>query len=271
MGDDGFVQRILVVTSRDDASATAAERHREFDPRIEVIRASSPLSAGAARNLGRTATNAALLLFVDADCWLESGGARALHRELESRSLDAVSACVRRDGGGAVARVRHALEFKEAEGRRAAPAHWLPPSTTMLCRASAFDAAGGFPDMFPGEDLVLSHRLRTLGHHVERSDGVSTWHQHPPGLVTMLRHQYRLGSTAAAARATSSMHGSLFVRFPLLAPLLLPARLMRVVRWYAAHDPAWVIAALPLLAVGLGAWTAGFARAAWGMRRGRAA
>src|SRR5690606_33916020 len=212
---------------------------RVDDPRIEVIEAPAPLSAGAARNLGREhAGDAGALLFLDADCALEPGGARLLHAELIERHLACVSARVLRDGCGIVARVRHALEFKEAEGRASPRPPHLPPSTTMLCRAVAFDRVGGFPDMWPGEDLVFMHRLRAGGMRAELSRLVQTRHRHPPGVGAMLAHQYRLGATAARARAMTGMHGAVFVRRRWLVPLLAPARLVRILAWYARTDPA---------------------------------
>jgi len=259
-GNRDFVERVIVVTSAADPTAALAR------PRagVEVVAAPQALSAGAARNLGRSRAGqgAELLLFVDADCVLESGGARALAAELERRAAAAVAARVRRRGGGVVAWLRHALEFKEAEGRVAAPAKWLPPSTTMLCRASAFDRAGGFPDLWPGEDLVFAHRLRTLGENVVLSDAVETWHRHPDGFAEMLAHQRRLGRTAALARALTGMHGAAFVRHRWLVALLLPARLLRALLWFARsslRELLVLIAVLPLYAIGLGAWTVGFA------------
>lgn len=259
-GNREFVERVVVVTSVADPTAKFAGRWA----RVEVVAAPVPLSAGAARNLGRcrAGQDADLLLFVDADCVLERGGAAALASELERRAVAAVSARVRSRGGGVVAWLRHALEFKEAEGRLPAPAAWLPPSTTMLCRAAAFDRAGGFPDLWPGEDLVLAHRLRSLGEQIVLSDAVETHHLHPDGFIEMLAHQRRLGRTAAVARSLTGMPGVAFVRRPWLVPLLLPARLARALSWFArssALELLTLLALLPLYTLGLTAWTIGFA------------
>ncbi|MBI5504794.1 MAG: glycosyltransferase family 2 protein [Deltaproteobacteria bacterium] len=259
--DNGdFVERVIVVTSVADPTAQVARRW----PRVELVAAPSALSAGAARNLGRlrAGQGADRLLFVDADCVLERGGAAALARELERRRVAAVSARVRRRGGGVVAWLRHALEFKEAEGRLPAPAAWLPPSTSMMCRAAAFDRAGGFPDLWPGEDLVFAHRLRSLGEKIVLSDAVETHHLHPGGFIGMLAHQRRLGHTAAVARSLTGMEGVTFVRHRWLVPLLAPARLVRALSWFArssTRELLVLLALLPLYALGLAAWTIGFA------------
>ncbi len=289
LGDDRFVTRVLVVTSGDDPTAEVVRAWSARDPRVELVAAAAPMTAGAARNLGRAQAGMsppgvsrldprhrfpdaarlaedALLLFVDADCALEPGGAARLASELEERSADAIGARIACEGG-LVARVRHILEFKEAASRREPPAEWLPPSTTLLCTAGAFDRAGGFPDLWPGEDLVFAKRLRDLGATVVRSSRVRSVHLHPRGVFEMLRHQHRLGRTAALARRMASMHGTAFARSRALALLLLPGRFFRVARWQLAEGTGPALDALalsPLLVAGLVAWTAGFVSASGG-------
>ena len=299
VGNGGFVDRVLVVTSADDPTARVVRAWGARDARVELVLAHAPRSAGAARNEGRAAAGrgcgaaevprgagcaaaaapngeyaaaaapggpglrrapAALLLFIDADCRLEPGGAARLAGELTRRGAAAISARVL-GGGGAVARSRHILEFKEAASLRPPPPGWLPPSTTMMCRAPAFDRAGGFPDLWPGEDLVFAQALRDLGERVLRSEDVVTTHRHPPGVAAMLRHQHRLGLTAAVARRARPMPGSVFTSSPWLAALLLPGRIARIAAWQAREGSAalaWTVLLSPLLLAGLVMWTAGF-------------
>jgi glycosyltransferase involved in cell wall biosynthesis len=264
LGNSSFVSRVLVVTSSCDPTAGVVREWSARDARVELVAAESPMTAGAARNLGRTrAGDARLLLFVDADCALEAGGAARLASELERRGAAAIAARILCEGDR-TARVRHILEFKEAASRREPPAEWLPPSTTLLCLADAFDRAGGFPDLWPGEDLVFTKRLRDLGEAVVRSADVSSRHQHPRGWVEMLRHQHRLGRTAAIARRMASMHGERFARSRVLALLLFPGRTFRIARWQAGEGGRAALDAIvlsPLLLAGLTAWTAGFVAA----------
>jgi len=279
IGNDSFVERVVVVTSADDPTARVVSDWSRRDPRVHLLAADRPLSAGAARNAGRAFAgrtpsiapgsaepgegrrhSGLLLLFIDADCRLEKGGAARLGAELAGSGAAAVSARVLGEGG-LVARSRHILEFKEAASARMPPPSWLPPSTTMMCRAEAFDRAGGFPDLWPGEDLVFSQVLRDLGEPVLRSEGVVTTHRHPGGIAEMLRHQYRLGRTAALARRARPMPGAFFANRPWLAMLLLPGRVVRITAWQAREGVvalAWSLLLSPLLLAGLAVWTAGF-------------
>jgi len=285
LGNASFVERVLVVTSRCDPTAEVVRRWSERDPRVELVLGPAPRTAGAARNAGRQAASEApprpiaaseapprpmaageapdLLLFVDADCRLDAGGARRLADELERRGAAAICARVLGDGA-LVARARHILEFKEAASRRSPPPAWLPPSTAMLCRSEAFDRCGGFPDLWPGEDLVFSQTLRDQGARVLRSDDVVVHHQHPRGIAEMLRHQARLGSTAAIARMTRTMPGSAFTISPWHAVLLMPARMIRIAAWQLGEGRAafvWCLLLAPLLVAGLFLWTSGFVSA----------
>lgn len=266
LGNAGFVERVTVVTAASDPTAAVVADYASRDPRVRLLAGPVDRSAGAARNAGRAASSAGLLLFLDADCRLDAGGAAALARELDERGAAAVTARIAGEGG-LVARVRHLLEFKEAASRRPPPSRWLPPSTAMLCRAEAFDRAGGFPDFWPGEDLVFSQALRDAGALVLRSDDVVAVHRHPPGLREMLAHQRRLGFTAAVARLTRPMPGSSFARSPWRALLLLPARTLRIAAWQVGEGlraSLWALALSPLVFAGLIAWTAGFVAAVRG-------
>ncbi|MFP6610255.1 MAG: glycosyltransferase family 2 protein [Deltaproteobacteria bacterium] len=267
-GNGAAIDRIIVVASPGDASAKIAASYSA----VTVLRPQHRLTAGAARNLGRTeAGDAKRLIFVDADCRLAPGAAAALLAALEAdQGLAAVAPALVRDGGGPLAWTRHALEFKE--WGRDGPARPLVfvPSAVLACRPALLDRAGGFPDMWPGEDLVLCHRLVEQGLRLAILRQVVARHRHPTGLGTMLLHQYRLGYSSALARLQTGMKGVTLARVPLLAPLLLPARAVRALLWFTTCGirglPAFVLT-LPLYLAGLVAWTVGFTRCAFGQAR----
>jgi len=191
LGNADFVERVLVVTSDGDPTADVARAWHERDARVELVLAPHDRTAGRARCDGYAAARLSMsaaceetnVLFVDADCRLENGGARRLATAMNASGAAAVTPRIAREGG-LVARARHILEFKEAASRRPAPAAWLPPSTVMLCRGAAFERAGGFPDLWPGEDLVFTQKLRDLGETVVRSADVvcATTHAEEPVL-----------------------------------------------------------------------------------------
>lgn len=251
--------RIVVVASPSDATAAIAERLG-----AEVVRTPACLSAGAARNRGRrSAPDVELLLFVDADCALAPGALRALRSAVVAHGLDAAGASVVPAPSTGLAWVRHLLEFKDAEPGCEPPWPSMMPSATILCRAAAFDAVDGFPDMWPGEDLVFCSRLLRAGFRLRRLDAAVTVHHHPPGIVAMLRHQLELGRTSARARQIEEMDGARYVKSAAVAPLLFAGRTLRAVRWLARYHPRDIprfVALSPLYFAGLAAWCSGFGR-----------
>jgi len=253
--------RILVVASPADETAAVAERLG-----VETVRTPVRLSAGAARNQGRQAApEADLLLFVDADCALAPGALRALRSAVCEDGLDVAGASVTPESRTSIAWVRHLLEFKDAEPGCAPAWPSMTPSATILCRAAAFDAVAGFPDMWPGEDLVFCVRLSRRGFRVRRLDAAVTVHRHPPGMAAMLHHQFVLGRTSAQARRVEEMEGTRYASTLAAAPLLFAGRALRAVRWLARHHPLDLprfVVLSPIYFTGLAAWCAGFRRGA---------
>jgi GT2 family glycosyltransferase len=244
--------------------ASPADDTAEISLRLgaSVIKTPERLSAGLARNVGRGhAGDPDFVLFVDADCTPAPGSLGVLLDALYRRSLDAAGASVLADSDNVTAWVRHALEFKDSEP--GVPPAWpgFVPSATFLCRTSAFDAVGGFPDLWPGEDLVLCSRLLRAGFRVRRVDAAVTLHRHPVGIAKLLRHQYALGSTSARARRMTKLDGEFFARHQAAVPLLFAGRSTRMLRWLYRHRRREIVRgclASPLYAAGLSAWCAGF-------------
>lgn len=255
------IDGVVVVVSPGDDSAQVAARFGGVD----VIAADRRLSAGEARNLGRSQVgDVAWLLFVDADVTLPRGAVAAMREFAEAQGFDAVGPRILSRRSSAVAWLRHLLEFKDADRGRACAG--LLPSAALLCRAKAFDAVGGFADMWPGEDLVLCHQLEREGLQLGRLQSVTAWHRHPPGISAMLVHQYRLGATARAARLLTGMRGASFARHRVLVPLLTMGRGARAVVWLLRYRPREIlifIVLLPLYLAGLGAWSLGFCTGGW--------
>lgn len=256
----GAVERVIVVGSSTDRCLDVARRWRD----VEVVALPGRASAGRARNAGRQKAGACdLLLFVDADCTVGRGAVERLIGHLLARDLGAVGAAIAQDGDGSIAWVRHLLEFKEARPGVPGVSPRFLPSTVLLTRAGLFDACGGFPDMWPGEDLVLTRRMIEAGAHIEKVDAAVALHTHPEGLWNYLTHERRLGESAARARLMAGGEGLAFVGRVWLAPLLLCARAARALLWLARFQPAELprfVSVLPLYLLGLAVWTLAFTK-----------
>jgi GT2 family glycosyltransferase len=261
---DAGLARAVVVAS-DEATAERAQAFAAGSPSFDVLveRTGGRLTAGAARNRGRwQAGRPSFLLFVDADVAIAPDCVTRLLEAARSEELAAAAAAILCEGRHPVARARHLLEFKEASALRPPPRDWRLPSTCLLVATGAFDAVGGFPDAWPGEDLVFDAALAGLGARRRLVPDARAVHRHPEGLAEFFRHQRRLGATSAWARRKVAGRGSLAVRQPWLAPLLWPARVLRTVAWGIAGGPRAfleVATLAPLWMAGLLVWTAAFA------------
>lgn len=258
------VDDIVVVVS--DSAKTSA-RVRSFcaarkGEGIGLVESKERLSAGAARNLGQAeAPPSEFILFVDADVRVLPSAVSALVATAQTRELAACSAVIRNERRTIVSLVRHWLEFKEASSPRNPPKTWRLPSTCLLVRTTAFEAAGGFVDLWPGEDLVFAQALSDLGLPSALEPKAISYHLHPEGLTPMLRHQWRLGATSATARLTIVMPGTWWAQHGYVSALLLPARSLRLLGWAVRSGVSTFIGVLllaPLWFLALAAWTLGF-------------
>jgi hypothetical protein len=150
-------------------------------------------------------------------------------------------------------------------------ADWLPGRDRRLGHAAtcnllvwrdAFTARGGFlEDVFPGEDTIFTFPLAEAG-RLAFAPSACVRHLNRTGLGDFLAHQRRLGHAFAEVCARVDFPHRAFGR-PALAPLAAPFRLAALAR-RLRHHPREAITALgllPLLVIGLLAWSAGIAGA----------
>ncbi len=258
VGQGAALSRILAVCS-DRPSADAARSIAG----VEVVELGKRVTAGRARNIGRQcAGEVSLLLFVDADCVLPAGAVTELAQELESCGLAILAAAVRPSDSRPVSWVRHLLEFKDFEPGGARRWPDLVPSAALLCRSEWFDTAGGFPDLWPGEDFVFCRRVAARGGRVACSRRVAATHFHECRWTELLAHQFRLGRTSAMARRMSGLPGYALAERPWSAALLGAGRLGRCALWVARRQPRSAVRGIlwsPVIAALLASWAAGFA------------
>lgn len=132
------------------------------DATVELAKdADHVLTASAGRasqmNAGATAARGDVLLFVHADCWLESGALCAVARMLANRSI--LAGCfamrVQADGWG----------FRSIDACAAARVRWTGVAygdQGLFLRRADFERLGGFPQLRFMEDVFFS---RTLARH----------------------------------------------------------------------------------------------------------
>jgi len=121
---------------------------------------------GRQLNAGARASTGDVLLFLHADCWLESQGAEQIEVALRDDSVIGGAFCQRIDHERPI--------FRWLERGNAARARWrhLPYGDQgIFVRRAAFEAAGGFAEVRLMEDLLLMREFRRRRWRIELLPG----------------------------------------------------------------------------------------------------
>lgn len=256
---------VVVVDSSPDA-ATAHEvarvlgAHPELEGRCE--RLATRAFPGAARNVGVRLSRAPVLLFVDADCVVAPDLVASAARALASGASAVSGAIALEPSSPASAHLRHLLEFKESLPSCPARRTWNLPSACLVVRREVLLRHGGFPETRASEDWLLDWRMWRAGEDLRFDPTLRVVHRTAPGWRALWRYSRLLGFHSGVARRRGGLPGQLFVRWPALAPLLLPlGRTARAFLWCARNARG----ELPFLAVFwpaylavAGVWALGF-------------
>jgi len=176
----GFASELMVCdnnsTDRTAEMARAAGAMVVFEPVNQIARA---------RNTGAAAATGDWLLFIDADSHPTAELFANVAEQIQSGKCLAGGSTIRLEGNHWLANFVTGVWNWQSRSRR-----WLAGSF-IFCEAAAFRKLGGFnPELFVGEELDLTTRLRELGQASGRE--IVILHRHP--LLTSAR-KVRLYST----------------------------------------------------------------------------
>lgn len=154
---------VVVDDASTDATAAIADAHGARVLRVEHRQ------IAATRNAGARAAVGARLVFVDADTLIDAVLLRAALQALDAGAV----------GGGAA--VTLTIEPTRSErmlidlARRVFRRTGIAPGCFIFCTRAAFEAAGGFDEMwYAGEDVAISRALARQGRFVILRESVRT-------------------------------------------------------------------------------------------------
>ncbi len=253
----GLRREVVVVDSSDDGTGDWVQ---ERFPAVRLVRSSSRLLPGAARNRGVEVSRGDWLAFVDSDAapapdWLE-----VLFSRLRDRSLALTGGWVGNANPETIAsRVLHWIEFSEVVPGSASGSRGALSSSNWLLSKATFVAGGGFSEeLAMAEDLLFCQRLQGAI-HFEGSTGV--WHHHRSQWPEAVRHLYQLGLWSGRYRSRFQTTGSWLADAPWASVGVPPARAAKILSRITRADPAEgakCLLHLPWIARGLQRWGAGF-------------
>lgn len=256
---EGPFEIVVVRTGADDGT-DATVRGRSG---IKLLARDERAFACHARNIGAGKAGGEILAFLDSDCtalpgWLLSIakaadlGERAQGGTIETRPPKTL--------GASAEEFLETLEFHPRGKPRALP---FASAANSAYDAELFRSVGGFPDVKLGEDLLLGEAVRRVGVPITLNPEMGVLHDNAVPLGRFLEKQREHGVYSARVRRGTRMSGSIFVRKPLLLPLLAPARMIRIAANAARISPSLLpscVALSPVLALGIASWTWGFCK-----------
>lgn len=147
---DGADEVVVADAHSPDGTADVA---REFGARVVF----SKLGRGTQLARGAAASSGGLIVVLHADCWLEPGSLAAVRQAFRDPELAAAGMRQRVDcTGRAYRKIERTADARVRRG-------WVYGDSGLAVRRTAYEAAGGFPDIPLFEDLELSKALQKVG------------------------------------------------------------------------------------------------------------
>jgi GT2 family glycosyltransferase len=251
---------VAVVDSASDPEVLAVVgRH----PGVRLLRADRRLSAGAARNLGSRETKGELLGFLDADCIPQSGWVQAAVAALQGDAVLASGAVADALPWHFISASDNRLQFADFPPGRPAGPHPYFPAACLAVKRAVFEELGPFDEESAvAQDVLFTREVarrypdgalfqpEMLVLHIGRA----RWKQ-------FLAHQFEFGFSRAEYQLRMDRSYAWLGRHPGMGWLVILRRLtyigIRVAQWNALDLPRFVLQ-LPILIIGLAAWTRGF-------------
>ena len=227
------------------------------------------LFSGVARNRGARRSTASWLAFLDDDVVPARGWAGELASMLNPGNANRcfVGSLGCSSSGGYWGMSLWFVEFGSVHPYLPSRSVEAGASANMLVHRELFDRVGGFPEAIERSvDVTFMRECSLRGAEVWVEPGLRADHHNPRGAAKCLGQAYRIGRSSARVRQRLPLRGGLAVRFPFLAPLLLPVRMLqltyRVLRWGRGFrwTFVWHLAGIALILL---SWTWGFTRQAF--------
>lgn len=192
-------ETVIIDDASTDKTAQILESYRN---KIKIIRYNVCLGPSRSRNLASEQAKGEFLAFTDGDCIVAADWLNQLLKGFDQN--DVVSA------GGSQGMPqdesdfgRLIFEFMKKIGfitdyMHSAKSKIIPvahnPSCNVMYRKDIFLKMGGFlPDLWPGEDVELDHRLRKAGYRLVFNSKALVYHYRPDNIQKFCRMMFRYG------------------------------------------------------------------------------
>ncbi len=220
-----FDYEIIVVESTGDDTA---ELIRQRYQSITVIELRERAYPGTSRNHAIRAANGQYLAFTDTDCIVDE---HWLQRLVDShrRGYKVVGGIVRNGTPKNVnGTVDYLLEFSDLIKPYESTNNTHFGTCNLSFEKSVFDDYGLFIDQVKGSDSLYCRQVKEQGVDLFYQPEAIIWHRNRTDFKKIIRNQRELGYGAAINRHKYKLKGAVFVKYPILIPLLPFARMAAI-------------------------------------------
>jgi glycosyltransferase involved in cell wall biosynthesis len=207
---------IVVESSGDDTAQLVRERF----PDVRVLELKERAFPGTARNEAIRMARGEILAFTDTDCVVAPDWLSTLTRA-HGDGYPIVGGMVRNGTPKSIfGTVDYLLEFADL----ITPHPTTDKSHFGTCNVSfkkeIFERHGLFADQVKGSDSLYTRLAKAKGEVLYHQPGAVIWHKNRTDFKKILRNQYELGYGAAINRHKYNLKGKIFIKMPLLIPLM---------------------------------------------------
>jgi glycosyltransferase involved in cell wall biosynthesis len=203
-------------------------------PQLQVLEHVPRLSAAQARNRAVKASSGSVLVFTDADAFVQPGWLAALLQASKDRMCVA-GAVENGTPDSAAGTVEYLVEFLDLHPERPGESLWHGATCNLLVPRDLWDELGPFPeDLDGGEDTLLTVQARARGRFTFEPTA-RIRHQNRRRWAEVILHQVAFGRFTARLARRSPYRLRPLVRYTVLAPVATIGRFVsiyaRVFRW----------------------------------------
>lgn len=247
-----------------DSSADGTGEELELVDGIRLLRSSTKLYPGSARNQGAEMSSGRILCFTDADCIPESDWLKEILNSIVEKDRTVVGGAIL--NGTPESSVGTAEYFSELSGllpgRPMREVEFLPGANTCIA-ASAFAEVGGYRDFEKGSDVTFGSDCRRCGIQPVFHPEITVAHGNRTDFAAFARNQEKLGWGAGNNRVLYDLPGSWLTRHRIAWPLVPAARFARIMMRGlrdGAGERARLLKSTPHVLAGSVRYGIGFAR-----------
>jgi len=257
-----FPFEVIVVESTGDDTAQLV---RERFPDVRVLELRERAYPGTARNEAIKIARGEILAFTDTDCVVAPDWLSTLVRA-HGDGYPIVGGMVRNGTPKSIfGTVDYLLEFADLITLRPTTGKSHFGTCNVSFKKEVFDRHGLFADQVKGSDSLYTRLAKAKGEVLYHEPNAVIWHKNRRNLNKIFKNQYELGYGAAINRHKYNLKGRIFIKMPLLIPLMPFIRTVAIGWRLLRNSPAdflKFILLLPFIFTGL-------AVHAWGFAKGR--